>query len=377
MEPTQITTPATTENGIAENAALNIVAKKRKSWADLGELTHTLDLNLQAMAQQALMAISILPQTINDIPAAEQKLKDVKKKFTEIEAERKTVTGRLEIIKDRLMIPEKSGIAPIAAYEKQIIAVKKADEELKRIDKLKADNIKSCKEYLLKYKSDQIHSFNTAITNKVDAAYSHALGVGNITMEGLPAFMEIALAKFAAQNFTIVAPVNSFQHVSAEEYKKLTDELLVNDPTVFLKEYERLLRHKFSDYEIALNNKVQALENARIEKDAADKKALEEKKNQEIAAQLSSVAVTPIVDSGVGVKKLKSEYKIDLEETLESSIIIMSAFVANIATIQPMLKVNKFDSLTIGQMKTYLCKVKTLDETFEYAGVVFKTIDKL
>ncbi len=369
MEPT---TPAIIE---MSNPALTIIANKRKSWADLGELTHTLDLKLQAMAQQALSSITTPPVTISDIPLAEQKLKDAKKAFNEIEAERKQVTGRLEIIKDRLMIPEKSGLAPIATYEKTIIAIKKADEELKRVEKLKADNVRSAREYLLKYKSDCIHSFNTAITNKVDAAYSHALGVGNVTMEGLNAFMEIALAKFTAESFIIKNPINSFQHVNAEEFKNLCTELLTNDPSVYLKEYERLLRHKFSDYEIALNNKVQALENARIEKDAADKKAAEEKQNAEIAAQLAAVSVTPVVESGV--KKLKSEYKIDLEENLENSVIVMSAFVANIGTIRPMLKVNKFDSLTIGQMKTYLCKVKTLDEAFEYSGIMFKTIDKL
>jgi len=367
METQLTTTPASTNN--------DVVQKKRKSWADLGEATHNLDLKLQAMAQSALNDIAVLPTTITDIPLAEQKLKDVKRKFVEIKTERMTVTSKLEIIKDRLMLSEESGSAPVAAYEKTIIAIKKADEEVKKQDKLKADNVKACREYLAKYKADKIAVFNKSILDAVGAKYTFALGDGNITTEGLEQYITQQLSKATLAHFTILAPIRSFEHISNIEFKALCDELITNDPTSFLKEYERLLRHKFSDYEIALNNKVQALENDRIEKELADKKAAEEKQNAEIAAQLASVAVTPVVDSGI--RKLKSEYKIDMEETLENSVIVMTAFVANIAAIRPMLKVNKFDSFNIGQMKTYLCKIKTMDEEFSYTGIVFKTIDKL
>ncbi len=352
-----------------------LVLEKRMNWADLGEAVHYLELKLQAQAQASLAKIKI-PSKISEIAEAEATLKEIKKEKTQTETYRKTATSRLDSITTRLMLPEKSFELPVKNLESAIITIKKADEEKrKEVDKKNAQ-IKECREYLVNHKNAAISSFNTKIINKVDAAYTYSLGDGNITVEGLPKFLETASGAFKIGDFTIIAPANSFSLINKDEYTDLLNELLANDPNPFILDYQTKLRHKFSDFEIAINNKVQALELARKEKEDQEKRLAEEKLNAEIAAKLSAIAITPVVNESP-VKDLKSAWKIDMEENLENSVLVITAFVSNISIIKPMLKVNKFDSFSVGQMKTYLCKCKTQDSNFNFTGLIFKSIDKL
>jgi hypothetical protein len=352
-----------------------IVLEKRTNWATLGEAVHYLELKLQAQAQASLAKIKI-PSNISDVAEAEATLKEVKREKSEVEINRKTATSRLDSITTRLMLPEKSFELPLKTLEAAIITIKKADQEKRAEIEKKEKQIKECREYLINHKNTSISAFNTKIINKVDAAYTYALGDGNITIEGLPKFLETASGAFKLTDFTLLAPVNSFSLISKDEYELMCKEQTNSDASAFITDYQTKLRHKFSDFEIAINNKVQALELARKEKEDQEKKIAEEKANAEMAAKLSAVAITPVVNDSP-VKDLKASWKIDLEENLENSVLVMTAFVSNISIIKPMLKVNKFDSFTVGQMKTYLCKCKTLDSNFSFTGLTFKSIDKL
>ncbi len=364
----------TSENTPALQAASEIIQKKRAAWSNMGEVIHNTELKLQMMAQEAIKEI-LIPKTIDDVPNAEAALKTARRKHAAIETERKTVTSRFESVTSRMMIPEKSVPAHLLSAENAIITLKKADEEEKRIAKLKTDNIVKAKEYLTNHKNDSISAFNSKIINKVEEVYSYALGAGNITMEGLLKLKEQALSRFTAKDFTITVPPNSFQYVNMEDWAKIITEILVYSPDTFLSDYAEKLNFKFDDYEIALKNKAQALENSRIEKEAADKKLKEEQQHSQVAAALSAVAVDPTIVSNT--KPLKSTWDIDMPENWESTIIIISAFIANINLTKDHLRVNKLNSLTIGQMKSAIAKCKTVDDKFEFTSIIFKQIDKL
>ncbi len=354
---------------------VEVITNKRKAWADLGEVTHNIELKLSAMAEQALAKISELPTKIEEIPKAELTLKEVKKELIGVETERKTVTTKLDSITTKLMLSEKKLPGPISLYENAIIKVKKVEADRLALDKVKTDQLKACREYLSNYRNNGINSFNTKIATAVEGAYTWALGEGNITVDGLPKFIDTALTKFKAEHFTVVPPVNSFTQITEDDYSVLVKEIIINSPETFLADYKTKLTYKFADYEIALTNKAQALENSRIEKEAADKLIADKKLNDDIAAKLSSVAINPAVVSAV--KPLKSAWKIDNLADLPNSILIMTAFVSNIDLCKVHLKVNVWDSLTILQMKNALVKCKTIDENFSYTGINFIAIDKL
>lgn len=353
-----------------------IVIEKRLNWANLGEFAHYKKEALQLKAQEALKLIAELPKTIEDIPKAVENLKAVTKIKNETIAERSPVTVRMDAIISSMMQPEKSFIDPLQKYEAAIIKIKKDDETTKEEKKKKDAEIVKCRESLIKLKNTCIAEFNTQILNLVDAAYNHALGDGNITFEGKDEYLKKVLVRINNDSFKIVTPDKSYQLLTDAEYKAICGELLIIDPASFVNSFVEKLNFKFSDYDVAIHNKVQAFENSRIEKENAEKKAAEEKQAADIAATLQSVAVNVVVDVNP-VKPLKSSWAIDMDESLESSIIIMTAFVSAITIIKPMLKVNKFNSLTVGQMGTYLCKCKTADEMFGFTGLKFKTIDKL
>lgn len=221
---------------------------------------------------------------------------------------------------------------------------------------VKADQVvqemESCKRLLTERKNIIIEAFNIKIDETVSKAHAYALGAGNVTSAQLPAFMIRALARLTADNFLITNPENSFNHITKEEYNSLCNEILHSDPIDFCAIWEKKLRDKFSNYESDLASK-----------------------GAEIKITCETLGA-PIFQEPAPGKPIKSEWKIEMDGTLESSILIMSVFVRNIDYIKGMIRVNKFDSFNIGQMKTYLCKHKTVAPAFSPEGIVFKSISK-
>ncbi len=219
---------------------------------------------------------------------------------------------------------------------------------------VKADQVvqemELCKKTLTDHKNSAIAAFNIKIDETVSKAHAHALGAGNVTKEGLPAYIVRALARVTANNFLISVPENSFKHITKEEYNSLCTEILHSDPIDFYAIWEKKLRDKFSNYE----------------SDLAKKGA---------TAQPITLDQTVTADP-TSVKPIKSEWKIEMDGTLENSVLIITVFVKNIDYIKKMLKVNKFDSFNVGQMKTYLCKYKTIEPDFSPVGIVFKSTAK-
>ncbi len=350
---------------------LTAEGKIRTAWGNLGGLFVSIKAELQIMADQSLAKI---PETVTDISAAELLLKEVKKDQTLINEKRKSITGKFDILTKQAMVAENSLDSPIIQFTNKIIAAKKIKQEEEGREKLKTDQLRQCKEYLANYKNGKTQVFNKTIVDTVDKAYTFALGEGNITMETLPAFLEKTTNRFSEATFTITGFINTFSTITPEQFTILSTELLVNDPKEWLTLYATKLREKFSDYEIAVNNKIQALENARIEKEATEKVLADKKLMDETVAKLAGAAITPVL---VGAKPLKSAWRVDNMPDQINSILIITAFVSNFDKCQSQLRITVWDSLSVKQMRTALEKVKTLDENFAPQGIIFKQIDKL
>lgn len=344
----------------------------RDRWGNLGEAYLSLELQLQAKAQAILLK---LPTEVTDIPAAEVILKELKRTENELEGERKAITSKFDLLTKRLMKPENSLQSPIVIWTNKIISAKKLEQEEANKQKEKTDQLRQCREYLISYKNGKIQGFNKLIIDTVDKAYTWALGEGNVSLDQLPEWLTKTERRLD-DKFVIYSPLNMFSLVTKEEFDILVIEQLTHDPTVFITDYATKLRFKFSDYEIALNNKLAALENARKEKEAAEKALADKKLMEETVAKLQAAAIIPnLVPS---TKPLKSEWKVDNVMDLQNSVLIMTAFISNLDKChEHVTRVSVWSAFTINQMATCLAKVKTQDPAFAPQGIIFKTIDKL
>lgn len=372
METVTENTPATVEL----NQEQQVIAEKKKVlWADLGLSIYKQELALQAKAQQSLAKIK-MPTRIESVVVAESILKEVKADQAAIQNERKLITSQFDTVAKRLMEPEKSFEGPLADLTNAIIALKKADEEKQRAARQKIEQTAKCREFLILTRNNADSAFKTKILEKINKAYEYALGAGDVALADLPDFIVLMLSKLTDLDFKIPYPLNSFsQFVTTDEFMALCKEILIVDAKPYLAEYENELRQKFSDYEVAINNKAQALQLAQQEKEQKAQQISAEKVNADTAAKLESISVTPtVMTTG---KALKKSYEIDMPETVESMIAIMTAFTMYIDLCMPKLKVNKWFAFTPAQAAISLAKVKCDDNDFSPAGLTFKTVDKL
>jgi hypothetical protein len=352
-----------------------MMEKKRIAWGDLGVSIYENELLIQARAQQSIAKIKI-PTKIEEVKDAEVLMKEIKADCAAITNSRKSITSKFDDVSKRLMEPEKSFLPHIEALEKSIIALKKADEEKKRVESQKIEKRKQCREFLINTKNNAEAAFQNKINEKVAKVYEYALGEGNIGMAELADFIKLALTRLTEVDFKIQYPLNSFSDVvTTDEYMALCNELLIFDSKKYLSQYENEIRAKFTDYEVALNNKAEAL---KLAKDAAAAKAQDiqnEKANADVAAKLSTLAIAPVVSNDL--KALKQSYELDMEESVENMIAIVTAFAANIHLCLPKLKVNKWFACTASQLGIALAKVKCDDNNFQPSGITFKQVDKL
>jgi hypothetical protein len=351
-----------------------LLEQRKAGWARMGELVYTSELELQVMAQQPLLDLK-LPTTIEEIVPAENKLKEIKAVQKSVENKRKELTAKFDDVSKRLMIPEKSLLEPIENLAKAIIVVKKEHEKIEAEKKAKEARIIKAKEFLLIEKARKEASLKESINILIDSAYTNALGSGNISLEALPDYLAQCKSGLNTKRFSPQNPLTE-DELLVPEIKALADSIWVFDTNYWLGIYHDELDKKFSDYEIALLNKVKALEISAKENEAKHAEIQAENRRKEVAAQLQSNA-TPILSEGPAIKALKKSYEVDMPETVESVMAIMGAFSANLNACLSELRVSKWFSFTPSQAAGALGKLKSKDNNFNPSGIIFKEVDKL
>jgi len=354
-----------------------IEAQKREAWGKMGVIIYHKELEFQVSAQVSLAKISAIPKTIEDIPAAEANLKEVKADCAKLLAARKEITAKFDAVAQRLMVGEKSFEAPINEYAKAIIVVKKEHEKKEADKKLKEQELKRLRETLVTQLANVDADYKTTITDRISAAYNYALGDGNIQPgEPLIKFLKARLAKLSEEDFTPQRPKPSKVYVTDEELKGILNDVWKVNPKSYLELYETELYNRFKDYDVAHKNKAQAIAIAETEKANALNNISQEKQNNIVAAQLHAVATDFSIEP-TGVKALRKAYEIDMEETYENAMTIMAAFLAHKEKCYPKTSTKKWFSFNAESAGKALAKVKSEDNNFAAKGIVFKEVDKL
>jgi len=352
-----------------------VLEQKKQAWGQMGIAVHQTEMQLQAEAQSYLTSLAVLPTSIEEIPGAEEKLSAAKKGLTSITNKRKKVTSKFDAVTARLMDPEKSFADPIKIYSDAIIKLKKEDEA----NKAKLRNIEEEKNRCRTFFQDNKIAIELSLENKltelVAKCYSHALET-NVSVENIKTYLDAVVNKLTVNSFAFKDVLFANNYISVDEVAKIKNEVFVINQESYVKRFADLIEAKFSDYEVASNNKAAALAQAKKADEEAKAQAATAAQQQTMANKIESAAFVPNVAPSE-TKALKHGYIVDMPETVESVLMIMAAFSANINLCLKYLKVSKWFSFTAQQAATALGKVKCEDNSFQPSGIIFKQIDKL
>jgi len=355
------------------------ILKTRNVWAQMGEHIHLMKINLPLRTEQILDKL-IEPKTFNDVPAAEAALKEVKRELKLLKDERILATNKFDDLKQTLSEPEKQAEQEVKEFELSIITIKKQKEEADRKEQAKKDEIKSIREGILLSINSIDSSLKTKVLTLVDEYYTKALNT-NVLPEKIGAYLNQCNAEVTALTFSyeVTTPRFNTALVSAEEYIELFKEANsanVLNAAKYIESFRTKIDERFSDYSVAFKDKEAALKIASEEKAAESAKIEKQTALNNVSVQLS-IAADEVSVEPAATKALKKSFEVDMVESLANSVIVMRAFVANMKLIEPMMKVNKWDSFNIGQMKNYLGKCKSNDNNFSVEGISFKEVTKL
>lgn len=351
-----------------------ILTQKKEAWGQMGVAVYQAEQSLSLEAQQALNDI-VLPSKIEDVPLAEETLKEVKKALQTVTAKRKEITSKFDDVTARLMAPEKSFADPIKQLSDSIISVKKAHQ----IEQDKFANINNekttCRTFYSNMKIRVEEELSAKLNNMVSRCYEGALN-GDVTLETLAAYKSNSINAVNETHFGYTEQGFNPAYISKQEVEEIRNELFQINKATYVSQFAIDIEAKFSDYEVALNNKAQALENSKKEEQAKEAEISQKASQQEMAVKIEAAVSVPVVEQ-VATKALKQGFIVDMPETVESALTILAAFSANLNLCLPFLKVNKWFAFTPAQASTALGKVKCDDNNFAPSGIIFKAIDKL
>ncbi|MEJ7914475.1 MAG: hypothetical protein WKF70_15065, partial [Chitinophagaceae bacterium] len=324
-----------------------VIEQKRTSWGHMGIAIYKSEMELQARAQEAILRISV-PATIEEVPQHETLLKELKSIQTAIEADRKKITSKFDDLFKRLMQPEKSLTEPLKGLNDEIIKVKKAHELEQQKSQAKMDELKRAKEKVINYVANVNGDYLTKISSTINEMYGYALGAGNISPEVLAEYIKKLESRLSIFDFQPKKPFIAALNADQESVDAVVKANFNPTPAdEYIEFFKAQIEERFSDYDVAYQNKQTAIDLANKQEQDRLNDIQQQKNNAAIAAKLDTIS-TEIV-TGPVVKALKQSYEIDMPETLESALSIMSAFVANVNLCLPKLKVNKWFAFTPAQ----------------------------
>jgi len=357
---------------------LTIVEKNTfNSWGKMGLKVKHVELALQLRAQESLKKLEVVPLTIEDVQSAEQILKEVKNELQQIIADRKAITSKFDPVFERLMIPEKSFAEAMAAYVSAIITIKKEEEKKIEDRRKKADELARIRQALITTQAYYDAEFKTQIVEWVGATFTKALEKDTKPGQECEDYMDRAKFKMKASYFPVEKPTLTKGIVTEAEFDNIYKEVWTIDPAVYVELFKTELDKKFAGYEVAYQNKQQALAMAKEEQALRLREIEEQKQHSTIAAELDAGATDLSVIEGGMLKALKKCYEVDMPENFENAMKIFSAFLVNKEKCLEKVNIKKWFNFDASSAAKALAKVKSDDNAFAPLGIIWKEVDKL
>lgn len=353
-----------------------VVAAKVVAWGKMGKAVHEKEIELQLISSKAINDV-VIPKDINDVPDAEKQLVELKRKQKDTEKQRKELTNPLDSLSKRLMLPEKSFDPKIDELSKAIISIKKSHEASQAAVQKAEQERKDLKERILALMNNKDFEFRAFINTRCADALTYALKE-NIDPKDIETKVDEWCLAYDVKNFTYPFTGFSAAYIKQDEVNATVNELFKPDGEKYVTLYREEMKKKFVDYAVAFANKEQAIAINETEQVEKVKELVENHNNTETSIAIESVSETlNVTVENAGIKALKKSYEVDMEESADNAILILSAFVANIKLTKPKLRITKWFSFSVSNAAMALSKCKTDDNDFNPHGITFKEISKL
>lgn len=358
---------------------LAAIEKKKTAWSNFGLALHQKETEWQLKASAALNRLKV-PVNLEEVPECEKILAEVKREFKEIADDRLKLTSRLDEVKKRCIAPEQLGGPAYAPVEKAIISLKSEHERRQREQQQKEQAKQNLILQLKNSVAEQLAGFRKMMVDELNQIYKMAFAQ-DVKPADISKWMFTYKTRFNENHFQPTpadVAVTMSTLLSLNDFNEAKREHYIIDQSALVTEWQNALTEKFSDYEVAYNNREAAIERADQETIQATHQIETNKVNEQIAASVEAVSTPLTMEVVVPVKELKRSFEVEMQENWDSAAVVVAAFWANFAKIRPMLgRVSKPSAFNIGQMANYLGKLKTEDNAFTASGISFKEIEKL
>ncbi len=354
------------------------IQTKQTEWSKFAVAVHNTEQRLQLSCSKLVQEIATLPPTIEDLPAAEALIKRVKADLSEQVELRMTITRKFDAVSDRLRLNEKSVQAAIPAFDTAILEIKKKERTEKEKVAARNAEIARFRESFSLHISNLHAQFESAVNSKVIKCFEHCL-TENVAPDAIP--MDKMQASLAEPMFVTEPPASSGKvYLNDDEVFEIWKEIKEKQslsPASYITSFHNALAEKFNFYSVALKNKEAALELAK--KEAADNEAKIQKERSDaaVSAKLETISVASDAAPVSTGKKIKTVYKLEMEDNENNALIVLTAFASNWGLCKGEIRVKSMFALSIGQMGAALESVKNKDEKFEVSGVKWVKVDKL
>ena len=355
------------------------INKKIAAWQNMGVVVANTKLKLTQLTAAALLKIKELPYDPAKILDYEANLKIVKSEKNIVIDTRKAVTAKFDAVTSGLMTSEKEFDPAIKVYEDALLFVKQSKAKADAVVQQKIDEVKRVREQISNSITSQFANFETLIVQTVAKYYEQFLAKG-VSEKNLPESLVKAKAYLTENHFMLIKPSVATVYLTTDEVDAIWFELYTAkliSPTNFVEKYVAALTARFEFYGIAFKNKADSLALAKQQEAEALNAIADKKDDDAVAAKLDAIAsntTAPVVSVG---KKIKSVYKLNMEDSEQTAIQIISAFSVNWTTAKEELGIKKWFNLSVKQMGDALVSLKNKDNNFEVSGIVFIQVDKL
>lgn len=358
---------------------LSDLIKKFNGWSPLIIDLYRTELSLKAQALEQAEKVK-LPTNIEEIPVAEQHYIELGKLATSMTERRLTAFSPLGKLGTRLMEPENQvkdlrkkladAMVPIKSEHAKKEAGKKAKEaEVQSI-------IGAIKQHLVNID----HEYKSLISMRCTAALQNALD-NDLSPDDIQAYVVEVTKGLGPADFQAERPDVKLIQVDPTEAEELFNTHFLCNAHAYHNMFKMAVFERFSDYAVAFANKAESLKLA-AEEQAKKEADLQTEKDQKALAAKMETAASGMTSSGSGgwaapIKDLKKTYEVDMPDTLDNAILIISAFVANRQLCEPFLATKKYlTGFTADSCAKALAKAKNADEKFQPKGITFKLIEK-
>tara|TARA_R110000796_G_scaffold60642_9_gene140309 strand:- start:2811 stop:3914 length:1104 start_codon:yes stop_codon:yes gene_type:complete len=359
-----------------EEIALKVVGKK---WKNTGLTVVKCELWLSKQQKEITDNLPSIVVTKENIVLTEETLAEARKSVNAMKEGRSALTRAMDDVKRDLMQPEKDCALIIDELSSKLLTVKKAVKKENDALALKVEQ-KTALKLAIKTTYDKLNSERQRI---IDDELTNTYAVMLEARTPLENYDSIAKSSVDSLEFPSLKDFflkerTDISALSEEEKKAVQVENIQEIPN-----YSEKLAQKFIDkkvtYQAELNNVEEALKQNQLAAKEAQKKREHDATGKELSNKIEAVAANqtesvPAVATG---KKLKVTYEIDMEENVETCLLLWACFSANLEECLKHLKVSKWFSLTPKQLGTVLGKLKSSDNEFGFTGIVFKAVEKL